>query len=74
MCLNIRIAFYATMTHRVALRTLNKYVKKVMYTNIRLAFCASMPHGWTKQPRREAEIPSRISNYMTIKFDTLILI
>ena len=56
------------------LRTLNKYVKKVMYTNIRLAFCASMPHGWTKSTRRKAEKVIRFSKTMTIKFDTLILI
>ena len=59
---------------QMALRTLNKYENNGEYTNIRLAFCASMPHGWTKSTRCASEKPSRFSETMTIKFDTLILI
>ena len=59
---------------QMALQTLNIYGKKVKYTNIGLAFGASMPHGSTKSTRREAYKTSQISIYTTIKFDILILI
>ena len=59
---------------QMAPQTLNIYEKKGEYINIGLAFCASMPHGSTKSPRWEASKAIEISIYMTIKFDTLILI
>ena len=59
---------------QMALQTLNIYGKKVKYINIGLAFCASMPHGSTKSTRCTTEKSIEISIYMTIKFDTLILI
>ena len=59
---------------QMALQTLNKYSKKTKYTNIGLAFCASMPHGSTKQPRRKPSKVIDFSIYVTIKFDTSILI
>ena len=59
---------------QMALQTLNIYRKKVKYTNIGLAFCASMTHGWTKSTRCAIKKPIDFSIYVTIKFDTLILI
>ena len=59
---------------QIALQTLNIYGKKAKYINIGLAFCASMTHGSTKQPRWAPEKIIDFSIYVTIKFDTLILI
>ena len=59
---------------QMAPRKLNIYGKKVKYTNIGLAFCASMPHGSTKRARRGSDKGTQISIYTTIKFDILILI
>ena len=59
---------------QMALQTLNIYDNKAKYINIRLAFCASMPHGSTKQPRWCSKKVIVFSIYVTIKFDTLILI
>ena len=59
---------------QMALQTLNIYGKKVKYINIGLAFCASMTHGSTKSTRWALEKGNDFSIYVTIKFDTLILI
>ena len=59
---------------QMALQTLNIYDKKAKYTNIGLAFCASMPHGSTKSTRWGASKIIETSIYMITKFDTLILI
>ena len=59
---------------QMALQTLNIYGKKAKYLNIGLAFCASMPHGSTKRARWKPSKGIDFSIYLTIKFDTLILI
>ena len=43
-----RISVLRDNDAQIELQTLNIYEKKDKYTNIRLAFCASMTHGLTK--------------------------